>query len=116
MARPSGMPMITAIEVPVTTTLSARERREGGTVCTAMEGMMDQNMAWVPATPMRASISIQYDEDRKDNPWKRVKQPITPSRSLRISILENSMVRGRERSITIQAYTEMRSPTVASVR
>ena len=53
MILPNGSPRIIAIEVPVTTILSASERNFSDTTLTAAGDAIDQNTECVHATPIR---------------------------------------------------------------
>ena len=67
MILPNGSPRIIAIEVPVTTILSASERNFSDTTLTAAGDAIDQNTECVHATPIRDTINIPYEAEKADS-------------------------------------------------
>ena len=115
MILPNGSPRIIAIEVPVTTILSASERNFSDTTLTAAGDAIDQNTECVHATPIRDTINIPYEAEKADSIWKIPKSAIVPNKSLLKSILFNRSINGRDSNITIHEYTVISTPACASV-
>ena len=99
---PSGSPAIVAMDVPVTPMLSATGEA------------IDQNIAWVHATPIRDAMSTPYVGAITDMIWHIPNSAIVPMNSFLKSIFDTRSMSGRDNSMTIHEYTVISIPAFDS--
>ena len=112
--RPKGRPTTMATEVAATIIPKPKDFFPSGAIFTARGDAMDQKIACAQATPILEVISVANPVETVDKTWLKTNSPTTDSSNFFKANFEAIIIRGREATITTQAYTVISSPACDS--
>ena len=102
------------MDVPDTPMRSANDLCSSSTSLMATGEAIDQNIAWVHATPIRDAMSTPYVDAITDMIWHIPNSAIVPMNSFLKSIFDTRSMSGRDNSMTIHEYTVISIPAFDS--